>query len=222
MSKFEFDIEVPLDKGRGESDKANKALDDYARMGAGRSLRKLAEKYEKLQASDKTGTDAGPIPPTTSLKTLGTWSNKFRWLDRVEAWEAIEKEKDKQLWEERRRKLKEQDWDQGELLRERAQSFLAQLPRFLRSSTETIERDGVIVQIVTVGLNTNLTELSNVLKTASGLQRLAAEEPTDRVQYSGALLDQLIARELAELADRIQAGDAPAAAGDEESEDEEE
>lgn len=222
MSSFVFDPEAPLDKCRGESESANQALNDYARMGPRRSLAKLLDVYRKQQEGGQAASNESAgipvMPPTVRKTTLEGWSTKYRWLDRVAAWASIEKQKDDDLWEERRRKLKEDDWTQGDLLRERAQSFLAQLPRFLRSSTETVERDGVIVQIVTVGLNTNLREIADVLKTASGLQRLAAEEPTDRVQYSGALLDQLIARELEELADRSQTGDVDPAAGDEPNE----
>lgn len=226
MMNTPFDRENPLARIARESESANQSLDDYAKMGPGRSLAKLLERYaadatKRGQIANGEGTGIPPVPPTLSLKTLGGWSKKYRWVDRVAAWVALEREKDDQLWEERRRALKEQDWGQGGLLRERVEDFLKQLPRFVRSSSETIERDGVTTTVVTVALNTTLAEVATVLKTASGLQRLAAEEPTDRVQYSGNLLNQLIARELAELADSGQAGDAGASAPDEGGEDSE-
>lgn len=78
-----------------ESSKAVQAFNDYARMGPGRSLRKLARKYNKTQRT---------TTPTTSFDTLGKWSTEFEWQLRASAYDAeLEAEKN-----EKRRQVFEQ------------------------------------------------------------------------------------------------------------------
>jgi len=62
-----------------ESDRAVQACNDYLRLGAGRSLRKLAQKYNKVK---QTAT------PTDSLSTLGTWSTDYEWKQRSSLYDA--------------------------------------------------------------------------------------------------------------------------------------
>ncbi len=63
----------------GESDNAVIASNDYLRMGAGRSLRKLLIKYSDLQKS---------TAPTQSINTLMQWSSAFSWVERAATCDA--------------------------------------------------------------------------------------------------------------------------------------
>ena len=62
-----------------ESDRAVLALNDYLRLGAGRSLRKLAQKYAKTRQS---------TPPTDSIETLKVWSSDYEWKQRSSQYDA--------------------------------------------------------------------------------------------------------------------------------------
>lgn len=69
----------------GESNKAIIACNDYLRMGIGRSLRRLEEKYS--EGSRK-------IAPTTSIGTLTRWSQEHDWQVRASEYDkAIDAEK---------------------------------------------------------------------------------------------------------------------------------
>lgn len=60
-----------------ETPKALAAYEEYAAMGPSRSLRKLAEKW------DKSGTKAGQV-----FKQLGIWSSEHQWQERVKVYDA--------------------------------------------------------------------------------------------------------------------------------------
>lgn len=72
------------ERQKGESNKAVIACNDWLRMGPGRSLPALLEKYNQTQQ------DAAP---SRSLNTLQRWSSDFNWFDRATSfdanWEAI-------------------------------------------------------------------------------------------------------------------------------------
>lgn len=69
----------------GESPRAIQACNDYLRMGAGRSLLKLIQKYTKTHQS---------TPATDSLDTLKKWSTDFDWQSRANEYDAgIEQQK---------------------------------------------------------------------------------------------------------------------------------
>jgi hypothetical protein len=78
-----------------ESDRAVIALNDYLRMGPSRSLRKLAQKYNKSKQKQT---------PTESFETLGAWSTAFDWQLRASAYdselEQAKNEKRKQVIEQ--------------------------------------------------------------------------------------------------------------------------
>jgi len=63
---------------KDESDKAATALNDWLRLGSGRSLTRLLEKYTDLHYN----------APTLSLDTLKNWSKRFRWQERASEFDA--------------------------------------------------------------------------------------------------------------------------------------
>jgi len=62
----------------GESSKAIQACNAWLRLGGGRSLPKLLERWAEPE-------DA---PPTESLSTLKKWSSRYEWATRAEAYDA--------------------------------------------------------------------------------------------------------------------------------------
>lgn len=77
-----------------ESDKAVQACNDWLRLGSGRSLTELIEKYTDSPQK---------APPTTSLDTLKGWSSKFKWAARAAEFDAS--------WEERKTQERQQVMD---------------------------------------------------------------------------------------------------------------
>lgn len=64
---------------KGESDNAVVACNDWLRLGTGRTLPALVEKYTE------TNQDS---PPTTSIGTLKQWSKAFAWAERAVEYDA--------------------------------------------------------------------------------------------------------------------------------------
>lgn len=65
---------------QGESSKAIIACNDYLRMGPGRSLRRLEEKYCKGERK---------LAPTRSIGTINNWSTDFGWQERAAAYDKV-------------------------------------------------------------------------------------------------------------------------------------
>jgi hypothetical protein len=215
-----WDWDNPLGRYTGETSRANAALQDYVDLGPGRSLAVLARGYrgeiapgepyfELFKAYRGQGQGKpGAIPPTRQLSTLEGWSSRFQWQARLSRYQQIDNERREAIRETRRQELEDLDWKTGKDLRDKAVAFLAELPKFQSDTVQKVEQpDGSTLQIVTVRLNTSISQLSQALRVASELQRLSIHEPTDITEYHGAsLLTQLIA-ELDELAEANQGAD---------------
>lgn len=68
------------ERKEGESDKAAIALNDYLRMGAGRSLEKLYQSYTETTLER---------PPSANLRWLKEWSRLYGWQERASAYDAL-------------------------------------------------------------------------------------------------------------------------------------
>lgn len=109
---------------RGESDNAVIACNDYLRMGPGRSLANLLERYQ-------TVTDS---PPTTRLPTLKDWSRKFGWVGRASDFDAT--------WELRKTAERNAELNYGLALDYERVRKLKRLADFLeRQIFETVEEE---------------------------------------------------------------------------------
>ncbi len=164
---------VSLAPRDGESKRAHTAFIDYALMGPGRSLRKLWDRY-RGQSEGEAGAEK---PPTRRLATLEAWSSKFTWQKRIEAWTAEQQLLDQARWEERRRAIREADWDAGEALRGLAADILAQAPQFLKTTRRLVKGTNGTPdrEVITVGID--IGAMLKALAQASELQRQAAEMP---------------------------------------------
>lgn len=166
-----FDPEAPLERIAGESLKCNAALVDYAMMGPGRSLRKLCAKY--IQQAKQ-----GLAPPSQHIATIESWSYKFGWVARVEAWRQLQDAITEERWLIRQAELRERDWEIGSKLLALGESIFAEGPKYLKTRRRTIKETGETV--ITVELDGHLGV--KVLDLASKLRRSAAGMETQRIQ----------------------------------------
>lgn len=116
MTEFVWAQEAPLAYVTGEGRRRNRALLDYAHMGPGRSLAKLASVYLN---------EAKTRPPTTRVATLKDWSAKYAWQARIAAWEQIERISLESEWKERQLENRERLWQVNERLMEKAENMAA-------------------------------------------------------------------------------------------------
>lgn len=72
-----------------ETDAAVTACNDFLRLGSGRSISGLVQKY-----TDMSMFQTDFKPPSTSAQTLYSWSSRFDWADRAAVYDAA--------WEERK------------------------------------------------------------------------------------------------------------------------
>jgi hypothetical protein len=168
-----WDRADPLAQAAGESRRANQALRDYATMGAGRSLRKLHERYLQ-QASNKPPT--GLRLPTTSFTTLSTWSLKHDWVARTERWDGLAAQEAEAAWRERREEEREEEWQLTRALFRRARDML-DYPLVV----EVEDEDSKTVQRPT---NWRMADAARFIELAAKLARLAArmhdDDPSER------------------------------------------
>lgn len=184
-----FDPSDPLARVKpGESRKANAALRDYVYMGASRSIDSLYERYREAKARDPQYK-----PPTLSRSSLYTWSSRNRWQERLDRFLELEDERIQREWDERTRKIRESDYQDGEELRALHRRIMAEAPNFtktrrriIRGEPRVVDDNGKTIkpgepdkEIITVQLDINL--LIRALKTASDLQRLAAGLETEKI-----------------------------------------
>ncbi len=181
-----WDADNPLDAITGEQATFNQALRDYAAMGAGRSLAKLCERYQKVSKSSPEQ------PPTRRLPTLKGWSVKFHWQARILDYVRVKDLEREQRRAERRQQLEDDDWATGDDLRKVARGLLSLLARKTKAVSD---KEGDID-------DTNVTsaQITQALKIGSELQRLSTNEPTANINLSGAALDTAIEAELNRLA----------------------
>lgn len=134
------------------------------------------------------------------------WSSAHSWVDRALAHDVYLAEQDRLMWEERRRQLREADWNEPQQVRSIVMEALPEASRFvLRSERFVRGADGAPDQLI-VTESFNITGLAMVLEKASKLQRLATDEPTEHTKLSGAALDAYITAQLARLAHGGEAG----------------
>jgi len=109
-----------------ETDKAVQACNDYLRLGAGRSLGKLADCYSEIFRTN---------PPTKALITLKDWSKKHGWQARCSEYDA--------QWDARKTAEREASFQQGLALDYERVDKLKRLADFLEAQVYEVSADGV-------------------------------------------------------------------------------
>jgi hypothetical protein len=169
----------------GETLRARTAFLDYVRMGSGRSLRKLFDWYHQGQMD---GDSAVVEPPTSRLRTLEEWSAKFNWQARIDAYQKELERQEQQRWEERRRHIRESDWDLCERLREHVRQALEQMPQFLKTTRQYVKGRSGEPDREVVTIQQDLGALLKALEVVSKLQRLASDLPDSHLAISGTVV----------------------------------
>ncbi len=115
MSKKQPEVE-PLVGHRqsGESNKAIQALNDWLRLGVGRTLPALLAKYTETHQN---------TPPTKSLDTLKQWSSDYGWAIRATEYDAA--------WEDRKNAERQRVMNAGFALDYQRVKRLTKLATFL-------------------------------------------------------------------------------------------
>lgn len=203
---------------------ANAALQDYYRLGPGRSLRALFDKYR-----NRNGADAGLKPPTRRDSTLRQWSADLAWQARVDAQAELDRvaeaaakaaalAEEAAKWAARRIEVRDRDWSQAERLRELADKIMAEAPKFTKTSRKLIKgRDGEPDrEIITIGIDAQT--MIKATEAASKLQRLAAEMETEHTleeRTDAMSIDEVRRQRWADaqsaLAEALSSGDDPSA-----------
>jgi len=226
MAEFTWNWDAPLEKATGETRRAWEALQDYIDMGPGRSLPLLSKGYsgELVPGDDcydlftrflgQSSGGGGEKPPSRHMSTLEGWSARFQWQARVNRYLELAAARREAIRAQRVQELAEQDWNLGQNLRTKAGELLAEFDKFkTRQVKEIVDENGDTLRIITVKLNATLSQLAQLAKTASDLQRLAVDEPTNNIGLSGAVLERAIQYELERLAGLSEKGTLDATQG---------
>jgi hypothetical protein len=189
----------------------DKAFDAFA------SYYILPARERSIQAAYRA---SSPRQDSIGKRASGQWSQwaaAHDWVARAAAYDQHLAEQDRLLWEERRRQVKQADWDDGDALRLLTRDALPHARQFIHQQRTVIPaRDGMAEQVI-ITLSFDVVGLSRVLAEASKLQRLATGDSTDNLQLSGAALDTFIAGQLARLVNGTETGDGGAADDDEDA-----
>ncbi len=155
-------------------------------MGSGRSIRKLLVVYCQ-QAADSSQTK----PPTKRHVTLGKWSSRFHWQDRIVRQVEIETKQLAREMAEERARIARQDLDQADKLRDLVGQALEAGPTFVRRKVKRgkpkVIKDGEVIkegepELVSVALDTRFVVTG--AKTASDLARRAAGMETEKLDVT--------------------------------------
>jgi hypothetical protein len=177
-------------------------LIDYALLGPGRSLDRLAERYRS---------ERDPIAPTQRRATLAIWSSDHDWQARVAAYDdslaaAVVAEAAAD-WQQRQAQIRALGWEIGQAMIERAREMLA--APLWETEQRTVAEDGRTIQITIVKpARWALRDVVTVASAAIKLGRLAAGLDTERVRVVTDLnpsdLANLSDSELAALAQKLE------------------
>jgi hypothetical protein len=164
-----WDTEDPIKPIKGESKKANAALFDYSRLGAGRSQSILLEYYRAQLAT-------GQQPPTCREATIKTWSARYHWVARVEAWDRLERQKDDQKWEDRKEAWRERLFTLVEVGAGKLEAMI-EWPL----AEETLQEDDEgRPTVILAPANWNMLHAARLLAEVTKSAALVLGEPTDR------------------------------------------
>lgn len=166
MSAFKYDANDPLAFVNGENEKANKVLNDYAMMGVARSFQKLIDRYKRdneevieYRKNPSAWSKDKPIPlqaPTVRMTTFAGWSKKYLWMERVDAFDILERAKERKEYEADRIAWKKRRLDFYKASFGKAIEFLQKID----TKAEKLE----------------FTELINTIKTISAEMRIELGE----------------------------------------------
>lgn len=165
----------PPDRRPSDTPRSLAALIAYCELGPTRSLEKLVQKWTSSGLANA---------PTRWLSTLKRWSTDGSWVERANEYDravaAAEDAARATIRAERRKQIEDQDFADGNALREATRAILSEVPKFIRQTISRAERDGVITEVITLALKAGPGELARALELASKIQRLSVGEATEQ------------------------------------------
>lgn len=191
---------------------------------------RLPPRIRSVEKAFRSVSGAPPDQPVHVPISWWRWCRKHEWVRRVKAYDDLRADEELEKWEARREAARERDWQQAEALRAIVDGALPSATQFFRrnvgqpqggvpavvNEAGQIVRQGVPAQVI-VTVAFDVVGMTNVLKEASRIQRLTANEPTDNINnLTGAALDAALERALGQWAlenipDSDEARDAPQA-----------
>jgi hypothetical protein len=157
------------DRQPGEPELWYHRFDDYARTFGMEFTVERALLMFRLDMQRKTGS---ATPEFGGLDTWRVQATTWHWAERAMLWAAEDTVLRKTRWEVRRQELLEADWDVGGQLRRLGQEFLKVMKVTKQVGTGP---DGETL----LAVGATPSQVAQLLKTASEIQRLAIGEPTD-------------------------------------------
>ena len=174
-NKKPLDLDDPLARQLGESRNGNQAFRDYCMMGSKRSYKALLKRYVTMPAEEGT-------PPTRSKNTLKSWTSKFKWQQRLEAWIFQQQELVVVNWEARQLEISEIEWGRAHELLDRASQML-KFPLAEVKRVEEFYEDGrPHLTTIIKPVKWQQRDVVAFVETASKLMRLSTGSETARVR----------------------------------------
>jgi hypothetical protein len=186
----------PWERQPGEAERAYLGFTKYLEIEpvTNRSLINAYMAYRELIRGAETEADLDSQPDMAPAY-FRAWSSNNRWLERARLYDndKIRREheavmrvaaQNKLKWAQRRERIADRDYDQGEAIRAKIDEML-RFPLVKQTITREQESpDGrTVIQNITIEpVNFNMAQAASMLKLASERQRLAADMATEIVE----------------------------------------
>lgn len=135
------------------------------------------------------------------------WSVAHDWVKRAAAYDQHLAKQDELLWEERRRRKKEREWTEAELIRDVLEEAIPHARQFIRHKTAYVKGENGAPDREIITVEFDIVGLATVAEKMQRIQNLVLGDATENVNLSGAALDAYIAAQLVRLADGGEASD---------------
>ena len=166
----------PWEKQPKESTKAYKAYCIYQNMGIKRSLKKTTEKFYSKN--------------TSNLRQIATWSSKFHWVTRVEAWEVEQENIKYDVHKQALEKMAKRHANAATKLQKKALKRLKEITPEELNPKDTLNYiiEAAKLERSALGAPDHKIEHSGKIETTNhGLERIIAEDPETREMIDGLL-----------------------------------
>jgi hypothetical protein len=171
----------PWDKQEGETPKSYAAFCEYRNMGPSRSLRKTAEKYYDI--SGKTA---------VNLRYIEQWSSKFKWVSRVDVWDAEQDRIERTEQELAVRLMKKRLAEQAMLVQTKGLQRMLDMDPLELTRREALDYFAKGVEIEAKYREVpdlKIEHTGQITTTNLGFERIIAEDPETRE-----MIDELLTR----------------------------
>lgn len=167
------------DKLEAESAKAYAAFRTYMLLPAReRSIQTAYRASSEYQSS-------------TEKRASGRWSQwaaQHDWIARAAEHDTHLAKQDELLWEERRRRKKEREWDQTEAIRDIVQDAIPHARQFVRRKTAFVKGENGQPDREIITMEFDIVGLTTVVEKIGKVQNLILGNSTDNVDHDGEIV----------------------------------